>query len=55
MLQKRGEYLDSFTSQHLVPADGHTVDEKEEDIIRWCGAGLYAGGADTVGASKFKL
>ncbi|TFK48195.1 cytochrome P450 [Heliocybe sulcata] len=42
-----GTYIESFTSQHLQPEDGRTVDSQEEDIIKWCSAALYAGGADT--------
>jgi cytochrome P450 len=42
-----GSYLPSFTSQYLVPEDGHQLDEEEQDIIKWCAGALYAGGADT--------
>ncbi|KIJ60578.1 hypothetical protein HYDPIDRAFT_117119 [Hydnomerulius pinastri MD-312] len=42
-----GDYVPSFTSQHLSPEDGHTLSSDEEDIIKWCSAALYAGGADT--------
>ncbi|KAI0058112.1 cytochrome P450 [Artomyces pyxidatus] len=41
------KFTESFTSRHLRPSDGHTVDAEEEDIIKWCSAALYAGGADT--------
>ena len=41
-------YEESFTSRHLRP-DGKTmVDSEQEDIIKWCAGGLYAGAADTV-------
>jgi hypothetical protein len=33
----------------LRPGDGHQIDAETEDIIKWCSAALYAGGADTVG------
>lgn len=49
-VQASGRYVPSFTSQYLVPEDGHVPDEEEEDIIKWCSGALYAGGADTVGA-----
>ncbi|KIJ10316.1 hypothetical protein PAXINDRAFT_172185 [Paxillus involutus ATCC 200175] len=42
-----GNYVPSFTSKYLRPEDGHTLDSEEEDIIKWCSAALYAGGADT--------
>jgi len=46
--QESGNYVESFTSQHLRPEDGHEIDAEEEDIIKWCSAALYVGGADTV-------
>lgn len=46
--QESGNYVESFTSQHLRPDDGHEMDAEEEDIIKWCSAALYVGGADTV-------
>jgi len=46
--QESGNYIESFTSQHLRPEDGHEIDAEEDDIIKWCSAALYAGGADTV-------
>ncbi|KAH7883383.1 cytochrome P450 [Phlebopus sp. FC_14] len=42
-----GNHVPSFTSQHLCPEDKHTLNSEEEDIIKWCSAALYAGGADT--------
>ncbi|KAI0047901.1 cytochrome P450 [Auriscalpium vulgare] len=41
------KYTESFTSRHLRPEDGHSVDAEEEDAIKWCSAALYVGGADT--------
>lgn len=46
-----GEYIDSFTSQHLQPEDGHVVSVEEGEIIKYCSVALYAGGADTVSHS----
>ncbi|PFH49414.1 hypothetical protein AMATHDRAFT_63274 [Amanita thiersii Skay4041] len=46
-----GNFTPSFTSHHLLPEDGHTPDDEEQDIIKWCSGGLYAGGADTIVAS----
>uniref|UniRef100_A0A0W0FVR2 Putative P450 cytochrome n=1 Tax=Moniliophthora roreri TaxID=221103 RepID=A0A0W0FVR2_MONRR len=42
-----GNFEDSFTSRLLRPEDGHVPDAEEEDIIKFCDAGIYAGGADT--------
>ncbi|KIK79440.1 hypothetical protein PAXRUDRAFT_280461 [Paxillus rubicundulus Ve08.2h10] len=54
---KSGNYVPSFTSRHLSPEDGHALDSEEEDIIKWCSAALYAGGADTTvsGLASFVL
>ncbi|TFK41710.1 cytochrome P450 [Crucibulum laeve] len=42
-----GTYIDSFTSRLLRP-DGHQfVNAEQEDIIKWCAGGLYAGAGDT--------
>ncbi|KAF8626110.1 hypothetical protein AX17_006606 [Amanita inopinata Kibby_2008] len=46
-----GNYIESFTSQHLQPEDRHAVDEEEEDVIKWAAGALYFGGADTTVAS----
>jgi hypothetical protein len=32
----------------LHPEDGKTLDADEEDVLKWCSAALYVGGADTV-------
>ncbi|KIJ13210.1 hypothetical protein PAXINDRAFT_13960 [Paxillus involutus ATCC 200175] len=52
-----GNYVASFTSKHLSPEDGHTLNSEEEDIIKWCSAALYVGGADTTvsGLASFVL
>ncbi|GJJ15124.1 hypothetical protein Clacol_009399 [Clathrus columnatus] len=42
-----GNYIPSFTSQHLLPEDGHKLDVEEEDILKWTSSALYVGGADT--------
>ncbi|OAX32366.1 cytochrome P450, partial [Rhizopogon vinicolor AM-OR11-026] len=42
-----GSYMPSFTSAQLLPEDGSTVDAEQEDIIRWCNHGIYAGGTHT--------
>lgn len=43
-----GNYVESFTSRLLQP-DGKTmVESEQEDVIKWCAGGLYAGAADTV-------
>jgi hypothetical protein len=47
-IQESGDFVHSFSSQHLRPDDGHVVDSEEEDIIKWAGGALYFGGADTV-------
>ena len=42
--------MESFTSMHLRPESGSPPDAEEEDMVKWCSAALYAGGADTVRA-----
>ncbi|KAA1472820.1 cytochrome P450 [Dentipellis sp. KUC8613] len=42
-----GTNVESFTSRLLRPDDGHEVDPDEVDIVKWCSAALYVGGADT--------
>ncbi|KAF9260207.1 cytochrome P450 [Marasmius fiardii PR-910] len=45
-----GNYVSSFTSMQLQEERDSleaNISEEEEDIIRWCSAALYAGGADT--------
>lgn len=46
--QQSGNYIESFTSNGLQPEDGEPLSAEAEDILKWCSAGLYAGGADTV-------
>ena len=48
VLQASGTYIESFTSRHLQPNGDDMVDGEQEDIIKWCAGGLYAGAADTV-------
>ncbi|KAF9270162.1 cytochrome P450 [Marasmius fiardii PR-910] len=42
-----GEYVDSFVSRFLRPEDGAIPGEEDIDILKWCAAALYVGGADT--------
>ncbi|KAG7097523.1 hypothetical protein E1B28_004866 [Marasmius oreades] len=44
---KSGDFEESFTSRFLLPEDGRVLTEEEEDIVKFCDAGIYAGGADT--------
>jgi hypothetical protein len=32
-MQESGNFMQSFTSKHLRPDDGHAIDAKEEDIV----------------------
>lgn len=36
----------------LYPEDGKILNPEEEDILKWCSAALYAGGADTVSSDN---
>ncbi|KAF9000900.1 cytochrome P450 [Cyathus striatus] len=38
-----GIYTESFTSRLLYPG----ISDEEEDIVKWCAGGLYAGAGDT--------
>ncbi|KAG6856615.1 hypothetical protein H0H87_002570 [Tephrocybe sp. NHM501043] len=42
-----GHFVESFTSRLLRPNGIDMVDAKQEDIIKWCAGGLYAGAGDT--------
>ncbi|KAG7099150.1 hypothetical protein E1B28_001021 [Marasmius oreades] len=42
-----GEYVDSFVSRFLRPEDGKLPGDEDMDILKWCAAALYIGGADT--------
>ncbi|KAG5717253.1 O-methylsterigmatocystin oxidoreductase [Termitomyces sp. T112] len=42
-----GEFIESFTSRHLRPNGEDMVDAEQEDIVKWCAGGLYAGAGDT--------
>ncbi|KAG0699536.1 cytochrome P450 [Suillus ampliporus] len=46
-----GSYTPSFVSEQLLLEDGSTVDAQQEEIIKWCSQGIYAGGADTTVAA----
>ena len=37
----------------MCPEDGSYPSQDEEDIIKWCASGLYAGAADTVSPVYF--
>lgn len=37
-----------FTSRLLAPEDREKATPEEEDVIKWCAGGLYAGAGDTV-------
>ncbi|KAF8914434.1 cytochrome P450 [Gymnopilus junonius] len=43
---ERGEFVESFTSKHLLEG-GETLDENSLSDIRLCAAALYVGGGDT--------
>ncbi|KAG6917491.1 hypothetical protein DXG01_002355 [Tephrocybe rancida] len=42
-----GEFTESFTSQLLRPEGVDMVNAEQEDIVKWCAGGLYAGAGDT--------
>ncbi|GLB39440.1 putative cytochrome p450 [Lyophyllum shimeji] len=42
-----GVFTESFTSRHLRPNGIDMVDAEQEDIVKWCAGGLYAGAGDT--------
>ncbi|KAG6853550.1 hypothetical protein C0991_003342 [Blastosporella zonata] len=42
-----GNFTESFTSRLLRPNGVDMVDAEQEDIIKWCAGGLYAGAGDT--------
>lgn len=46
--QETGNYIESFVSNYMRPEDGKVPDREEQDILKWCSAALYVGGADTV-------
>lgn len=48
MTKASGNYIESFTSRLLRPDGVNTVNKVEEDMIKWCAGGLYAGASDTV-------
>ncbi|KAF8914418.1 cytochrome P450 [Gymnopilus junonius] len=43
---EKGDFIDSFTSKHLLEG-GETLDGNSLTDIRWCAAALYVGGGDT--------
>lgn len=51
--QEKGDFIESFTSKHLIMDDGRVPDEALIDKIKWCSAALYAGGGDTVSLYSF--
>ncbi|KAF8338413.1 cytochrome P450 [Amanita rubescens] len=46
-----GNFMESFISKHLRPDDGHAIDAKEEDIVKWASGAMCFGGAETAVAS----
>jgi hypothetical protein len=54
-IQESGNYLDSFTSEHLGMLDHTSNRMEEEEVVKWCGAALYAGGTDTVKSQVHSL
>lgn len=46
--KESGDFIDSFTSRYLRPNGIDMVDAEQEDIVKWCAGGLYAGAGDTV-------
>ena len=53
--QSSGQHVESFTSQHLNPEDGHIVSREEEDIIKACSGSMYLGAADTVSVTVYRV
>lgn len=43
-----GKFVNSFVSRFLLPEDGSTVSEEDQDILKWCAHAMYIGGGDTV-------
>ncbi|EEB91752.1 hypothetical protein MPER_09841, partial [Moniliophthora perniciosa FA553] len=43
-----GNFVNSFVSRFLLPEDGSTVSEEDQDILKWCAHAMYIGGGDTV-------
>ncbi|KAG6872786.1 hypothetical protein C0995_006706 [Termitomyces sp. Mi166 len=41
------DFIESFTSQHLRPNGIDMVGPEQEDVVKWCAGGLYAGAGDT--------
>ncbi|KIJ96180.1 hypothetical protein K443DRAFT_293866 [Laccaria amethystina LaAM-08-1] len=44
---EKGDYTDSFTSRLLRREDCQPLTAEEENTIKWCAGGLYAGAGDT--------
>ncbi|KAG6867889.1 hypothetical protein C0993_009820 [Termitomyces sp. T159_Od127] len=42
-----GDFIESFTSRYIRPNGIDMVDAEQEDIVKWCAGGLYAGASDT--------
>lgn len=41
--------MESFISKHLRLEDGRFAEGEVQEHVKWCSAGLYAGGGETVG------
>ncbi|KIY47566.1 cytochrome P450 [Fistulina hepatica ATCC 64428] len=39
--------VENFTSRLLCPDGVHFVDDVQDEIVKWCAGGMYAGSADT--------
>ena len=46
--QLSGDYVESFTSKHLVEENGLSTDPLKQEYVKWACEALYIGGGDTV-------
>ncbi len=52
-IQESGNFMESFTSKHLRPDNGHVIDAEEEDTVKWASGAMSVGGADTVSTLRY--